>query len=634
MIQSGTIFLINSAYPQYYQIKSINNNEENKLLRLDKSPLNSDYNFFTNDEPNFDLKILINTYEDINLVDEVITDTSITDNFLVPGFLNLPISSNYTKNPLAKEEILLSSAEINFHLSENWKNTRINTLSCFANEILPKIPVNPAMLSNKLSALNYQFSLDYGFEGYDLGYSDTKRISKTKKPFIQDYLIPFKLEGTKVTGWNEKFFGYNNRDLFDFSGVTVQHKGVSNSHQGVLITPKHVLFGAHWGNTVPKVGHVLYFLEKNTGILSHGIVVDTFSFYNKRAEKNKNNLEFPKFDSMGDTYLVKLDRDMTIPNPDVEGSDGSVKVYKLPHSSQPVFFNRPPEEEIMKEDLNLRFINRNFIPSDSSSYHNQVALLTSNPVLSFPLQAAYQSTYRQFQRVPLSSFFTNTFEISGFRNVTGLPRLQMFGYGAFGRQSYGIPSNNFVTMKPCLGQFNIDEFSYKMDLESGGLKYREVPFLSSNGFPLSTCSYRAIGRNKLSVPQLSYTNFNILTTSYNKKLNFYNNTNIPFNFGTDADSMIPGDSNNPEFIIVKNYKGEGPEIILNGLISSSVPKMTDDIDIELFQRNGGKINPPERIVPGSKTSGTLQFVYNWVIDNVFDGGNTEGFYVSSFDLTQ
>ena len=624
-----TIFLFNSAHPQYYQVNNKNNFNENKLYRVDKSPIDSQYNLFKKSD--FELSLRIKTYEDINLVDEVITDTSITDNLTVPGFLNLPISSNYTRNPLGVEEILLSTAEVNFHMSETYKKTRLNTLTALSEEVLPNIPVSPSMLSNKLSSLSFNYPRDLGFENYKFSFSDTGRKSKTAIPLFQDYLQPFTFTGSKskpkATGWNENFWGYNNRDVFNFSGVTVDHSGFANSHQGILVTPKHVMLTQHWGSH-PNVGDVLFFLEHTSGVRVSATIVDTYAAI--KGNKKVSNTEFPKFPGgIGDIILAKLDTDLTKPNPDLLGSDGSVKVYKIMNWYNPPFFNRPNSEKIQLDDVDTFYVGRNIGLNGKAvneEFLSRVQSITSDSTGTLDYKKVYSNDYSTFNFAPLSSFNILNETLSGYDNIISLPKVKMFGIGAFGRVNYNT-GDNYVVMQPGNIQFNSNEFGWNVDNNG----YRNVPLLSSNGFPLSTNSGSFLQTSRVGTKN-TFTDFSVLTTSGNLNLKFYNNTNIPLRLGGLDAGVIVGDSSNPGFTLVKNYKGEGLELVIHDMTTGGCFSQSNEINRESQKLLGlQKFDPPES-TDGRVTISNTIHTANYIIDNVFDGGNPEGFYLSAFDM--
>ena len=132
----------------------------------------------------------------------------------------------------------------------------------------------------------------------------------------------------------------------------------------------------------------------------------------------------------------------------------------------------------------------------------------------------------------------------------------------------------------------------------------------------------------------TFTDFSVLTTSGNLNLKFYNNTNIPLRLGGLDAGVIVGDSSNPGFTLVKNYKGEGLELVIHDMTTGGCFSQSNEINRESQKLLGlQKFDPPES-TDGRVTISNTIHTANYIIDNVFDGGNPEGFYLSAFDMAK
>ena len=103
--------------------------------------------------------------------------------------------------------------------------------------------------------------------------------------------------------WNTEWWGYNSRDLYNFSGVTYKATGFSSENNITLITPKHGVCNEHWGDD-PRAGDVGFFYDHTTGNAISAEIVSAFNT------------------DTSDIRMVKFDRDLT--------AEGNIKVYKLP----------------------------------------------------------------------------------------------------------------------------------------------------------------------------------------------------------------------------------------------------------------------------------------------------------------
>ena len=109
--------------------------------------------------------------------------------------------------------------------------------------------------------------------------------------------------------WNTEWWGYNSRDLYNFSGVTYRSIGWSAENNVVLITPKHGVCNEHWGSD-PNPGDIGFFYDHTNG---NAVSAEVVSVLNTGEQ---------------DIRMVKFDRDLT--------AYGDIKVYKLPLFLTPI----------------------------------------------------------------------------------------------------------------------------------------------------------------------------------------------------------------------------------------------------------------------------------------------------------
>ena len=137
-------------------------------------------------------------------------------------------------------------------------------------------------------------------------YTTWQTISSVTNPDGEENKFRFLNSPTTVSGiWNTEWWGYNSRNLYNFSGVTYKATGFSSENNITLITPKHGVCNEHWGDgDDPKAGHVGFFYDHTTG---NAISAEIISAFNT---------------GVADIRMVKFDRDLT--------AEGDIKVYKLP----------------------------------------------------------------------------------------------------------------------------------------------------------------------------------------------------------------------------------------------------------------------------------------------------------------
>jgi len=129
-------------------------------------------------------------------------------------------------------------------------------------------------------------------------------ISSVPDPEAQQDKFRFLNTPTTLSAeWNPDWWGYNSRDLYNFSGVTYKSDGWTAENNVVLITPKHGVCNEHWGSD-PNPGDVGYFYNHTNG---NAVSAEIESVLNTGTD---------------DIRMVKFDRDLT--------TLGDIKVYKLP----------------------------------------------------------------------------------------------------------------------------------------------------------------------------------------------------------------------------------------------------------------------------------------------------------------
>mgnify|MGYP003323323237 CR=1 FL=1 len=422
----SSLTLYNSALPTNFT----NSNPQSGYLyrrHVPDSKNINEFDFLSNG-------IEISLYDDIN------------DDFIVEGSISSPSSSNYVY--VGNHILSTSNAFEYFDFSSKFLDTRTRTITSFKEKVLKKIKTgNPKNLL-QLSALKFQFD---HFKTPETFFTDTKigKLHYTKTNYISDYFnCIIRNSNNTLSAWNPNWWGYEARDVLNFSGVCMDHDG-ANTNQFVLFTPKHCIGGGHWANSShPHIGEKMYFLEHNTGKRVSARVLDIINFndgFNKTDARKLRSI--PGFENQntfhGDLMIFKLDRDLTTPDPDVEGSDGSVKYYKIPRYNEPFFYNDYPEDWF----LNL--------------YRDHVEM--------------------------------GAFLIYGSDLFTHFPGIGLFGLGAFGRTTYGR-GDEFVRMN----LIDVDLYRHKDNYNNLFNSNSGVSVRDSNKTPLDNDynNYEIFGDDK------------------------------------------------------------------------------------------------------------------------------------------
>jgi len=147
--------------------------------------------------------------------------------------------------------------------------------------------------------------------------------------------------------WMQGFWGYNNRNILNFSGNSFANTAGSQNNIATLITPRHAIAAEHYngfpganpnGDSVRQsyqVGDVAFFYDHITSRAISAKVVDeirldSYSRTNSAASFYYNSHNFDidftatnirNNDIISDCQIIKFDRDLT--------AEGNLKVYKL-----------------------------------------------------------------------------------------------------------------------------------------------------------------------------------------------------------------------------------------------------------------------------------------------------------------
>lgn len=145
-----------------------------------------------------------------------------------------------------------------------------------------------------------------------------RTISSVSNPNSEEDKFRFLNNPTTLSGeWNTEWWGYNSRDIYNFSGTTYKAIGYTSENNITLITPKHGVCNRHWedyGDKNPQPGDIVFFYDHTTGAAVSAKVENTHT----PAPANRDH----------DIEMVKFDRDIT--------ALGDIKVYKLPLYVEPV----------------------------------------------------------------------------------------------------------------------------------------------------------------------------------------------------------------------------------------------------------------------------------------------------------
>ena len=128
-------------------------------------------------------------------------------------------------------------------------------------------------------------------------------ISWVDNPDAQEDKFRFLNNPTDFTSeWNTEWWGYNKRDLYNFSGVS--YRSDRNDENNItLITNRHGVTNKHFTPNY-QIGDKVFFYDHTTGNAVSALI---------DAVHNPNN---------SDIFMVRVDRDMT--------QLGDIKIYKLP----------------------------------------------------------------------------------------------------------------------------------------------------------------------------------------------------------------------------------------------------------------------------------------------------------------
>lgn len=120
--------------------------------------------------------------------------------------------------------------------------------------------------------------------------------------------------GSGRTGWNEEWWGYKSRDLFNFSGVSMKNGGFSDTNNITMITPRHGVFAKHFSDK-PKAGDTATFSDHDTG--------EEKTFTIESAVTDPSIIgHHPYFTTDNDIGIVKFTEDVN--------ANANIKIYNLP----------------------------------------------------------------------------------------------------------------------------------------------------------------------------------------------------------------------------------------------------------------------------------------------------------------
>ena len=516
-----------------------------------------------------------------------------TDDFNVIGLNNISYKNELKTIGGTFSFISAANAFENFDIEEKWLDTRTRTITSFVEKVMKKVrPNNPKNIVPALSSLEVQFDQFKEPGDYFYFYRHNSNFGKLlfhrdRINLVHDYFNPIIRDTSNhnLSAWNPNWWGYEARDVLDFSGVAMDYDGISNGNQAVLITPKHMAHGNHWGsNETARPGDTVYFLEKNTGLRVSANVVQSVLFTNAEARPLDAFLTSKRSDQdylyqlsgfeeyegtlYGDLTVFKLDRDVTQPDPNVPGSDGSVKVYKMPRFNKPVFNN-------------------------------------------YQLPSGHVNSWGGKWGDCIDSG-TNNFRLSGSDIITSLPYVSMFGIGAFGRSSWYNHGDEYVEMgitAPTQQIYsnnnnftsNIGMFT-KFNNHSIGQDFGDGDDFSSFHL-LSANPYLMYEKGDISKPRLRLGDTSLLHT---------------------------GDSSNPAFVIAETMENElemlGPVSMTTSTCPWNLLKPKNFIE--------------KWTVDSSEGDSSLSAVGTYTsIDNILNsmfysmsGGNPEGYTVGVVDL--
>jgi len=509
-----------------------------------------------------------------------------TDDFIVNGLNGVtpyaPKDKKIIGDPMSlNDSSFISAANVfeNFDIEEKWLDTRTRTITSFIEKVMKKVkPGNPLNIIPALSSLHVRF--DHFKNPEDYFYSNRHNSNYGKLLFhrdntnlIFDYFNPIIRDTSnhRVSAWNPKWWGYEARDVLDFSGVSVDMDGIPNGAQTVLITPKHMIAGAHWGKSeTPQPGDTIYFLEKNTGLRVSANVIQQVRLMRSGTNPDPDLTyidqlsNFENYNSepwaIGDSTVFKLDRDVTQPDPNVPGSDGSVKVYKMFRFNQPLMWNDHPNRTTP-----------DYIQNNNSD-----------------------------------------FRLSGSDIISTLPRVGMYGHGAFGRSSWYNHGDEYVKM---------GMIGFRVNWYLNNTPYSTL-YTDGSGVGDSVHGNYETGN--------SFNNFNILSSNPFLEYEAGDITKPRLRLD-DISGVVVGDSSNPHFILAETKEHELQLLGPWNMTTSAVPMP------HLKPKNFVERWPaPEDVTPNhaNNIEGEYTSIDN-ILNSMFysmSGGNPEGYTVGVVDL--
>lgn len=342
-----------------------------------------------------------------------------SDDFVVNGVQHPVTGQQPYPHQREGNFINVENAFDNFDINPKWLDTRTRTVTAFVEKVMKKVkPNNPKNLVPAFSSLD----INFGEFREPKDYYAVRRHNKNKGKFLfhedntklmTDYFNPITRDGGNLSAWNPNWWGYEARDVLDFSGVAMDYDGLPHAAQGILVTPKHLWFNSrHWGSWAEK-GHKVYFLERVSGKRVSATVIQVVHLQGSYTPNNLpegsirlqdlSGFNDGTYDNTnrGDFSILKLDRDVTQPDPNVPGSDGSVKVYKLPRWDEPFIYDWWPDDH------------------------------------KYNLDNTYQDS---------TNYGENYFRALGSDVVMGVPMVRQFGVGAFGRTGWYDKGDEYVEM--------------------------------------------------------------------------------------------------------------------------------------------------------------------------------------------
>jgi hypothetical protein len=501
-----------------------------------------------------------------------------SDDFVVNGVQPLVTDQQPYPHQWEGNFINVENAFDNFDINPKWLDTRTRTVTAFVEKVMKKVkPNNPKNLVPAFSSLD----INFGEFREPKDYYAYQRHNSSKGKFLfhedntklmTDYFNPITRDGGNLSAWNPNWWGYEARDVLDFSGVAMDYDGLPHAAQGILVTPKHLFFNSlHWGSWAKK-GHKVYFLERVSGKRVSATVIQVVHLQGSYTPNNLpegsirlqdlSGFNDGTYDNInrGDFSILKLDRDVTQPDPNVPGSDGSVKVYKLPRWDEPFIYDWWPDDH------------------------------------KYNLDTRYQG---------YTSYGDNYFRALGSDVVMGVPMVRQFGIGAFGRTGWYDKGDEHVEMD--LGVIS-------------NVVYRNNSLYPSVTAPGSVGLIGGDGGGWMH----SSSDFN--------SLHLLSSNPFLYNEGGDEtkprlrlnspDDAIAGDSSNPSFILAETKDHELQMLGPVNMTTASRLNVYGKQHVYTFPEGhsmAGQIASPHHLVSA--------------VFDVMSGGNPEGYEVEVVDLT-